>query len=143
PEECRETSPAIVGESPPDAPRILLADDNADLRQYVERLLKPTYRVECAADGEAALAFARDEPPDLVLADVMMPRLDGFGLLKALRANRRTRDVPLIMLSARAGEESRVDGLAAGANDYLVKPFSARELMARVHSTLSTAQASR
>ena len=143
PVEPRETTPGMAGESPPDAPRILLADDNADLREYVERLLKPTYRVQCAADGEAALAFARGEPPDLVLADVMMPRLDGFGLLKALRANPGTRDVPLIMLSARAGEESRVDGLAAGANDYLVKPFSARELLARVHATLSTAQASR
>ncbi|MDB5863498.1 MAG: putative Histidine kinase [Betaproteobacteria bacterium] len=143
PEELREGSPDVAAKSPRDAPRILLADDNADLRPYVERLLRPTYRVDTAPDGEAALAAARDDPPDLVLADVMMPRLDGFGLLKALRADPRTRDVPLIMLYARAGEESRVDGLAAGANDYLIKPFTARELLARVHSALSTAQASR
>ena len=74
------------------------------------------------------MAAARERPPDLILTDVMMPRLDGFGLLKELRADPRTSGVPVIMLSARAGEESRVEGMEAGADDYLVKPFSAREL---------------
>ena len=92
------------------------------------------------ADGEAALAAARRQPPDLVLTDVMMPRLDGFGLLRELRADPRTRDVPVIMLSARAGEESRVEGMEAGADDYLVKPFSARELLARVGAHLQMAR---
>ena len=80
------------------------------------------------------------ELPDLVLTDVMMPRLDGFGLLKALRGNAQTSAVPVILLSARAGEESRVEGLAAGADDYLIKPFSARELVARVENQLALAR---
>jgi signal transduction histidine kinase len=118
------------------AARILLADDNADMREYVHRLLGERYEVEAVADGEAALARARERPPDLVLADVMMPRLDGFGLLRELRADPRTGTIPVIFLSARAGEESRIDGLEAGADDYLVKPFSARELLARIGTCL-------
>jgi PAS domain S-box-containing protein len=112
-------------------PRVLVADDDVDMRQYLRRLLE-AYEVEEVADGGAALAAARAWPPDLVLADVMMPELDGFGLLRELRADFRTNTVPVVLLSARAGEESRVEGLAAGADDYLVKPFSARELLARV-----------
>jgi signal transduction histidine kinase len=95
------------------------------------------WRVEVVADGEAALAAARRELPDLVVTDVMMPGLDGFALLRELRLDERTRRVPVIMLSARAGEEARVEGLGAGADDYLVKPFSALELVARVHSQLA------
>ncbi|HEU4712132.1 MAG TPA: ATP-binding protein [Pyrinomonadaceae bacterium] len=113
-------------------PRVLLADDNADMREYVRRLLATRYDVEAVGDGEAALKAARANKFDLVLSDVMMPKLDGFGLLHALRADERTRTIPVILLSARAGEESRVEGMGAGADDYLVKPFSARELMARV-----------
>jgi len=90
-------------------------------------------------DGEAALARASQSPPDLVLSDVMMPRLDGFGLLRGLRADPRTRSVPVILLSARAGEEASIEGLDAGADDYLVKPFSARELLARVRTHLGLA----
>ena len=78
----------------------------------------------------------RRSPPDLVVSDVMMPILDGFGLLRALRADERTRSIPVVMLSARAGEEARVEGLHAGADDYLIKPFSARELIARVRTQL-------
>jgi PAS domain S-box-containing protein len=114
--------------------RILWADDNADMRAYVSRLLSGRFDVQAVADGHAALEAARAHLPDLVLSDVMMPRLDGFGLLRALRADPRLRDVPIILLSARAGEESRLDGLEAGADDYLIKPFSARELVARVET---------
>ncbi|MGE5046989.1 MAG: response regulator, partial [Deltaproteobacteria bacterium] len=117
--------------------RILVADDNADMREYVTRLLSERWQVRSVADGEAALAMARSEPPDLVLADVMMPGLDGFELLRALRSDAATRDVPVIMLSARAGEEARIEGIEAGADDYLVKPFSARELIARVSAHLT------
>ena len=124
-------------------PRILWADDNADMRHYVRRLLGERYDVEAVPDGEAALAAARARPPDLVLSDVMMPRLDGFGLLNALRADPATRTIPVILLSARAGEESRVEGLEAGADDYLVKPFSARELLARVGAHLEMARVRR
>ena len=120
--------------------RILLADDNADMRDYVERLLGAQYDVRTAEDGEAALEMILREPPDLVLSDVMMPRLDGFGLLAAIRAEPRLRDLPVILVSARAGEEARVEGLDAGADDYLVKPFAARELLARVRSNLEMAR---
>jgi signal transduction histidine kinase/DNA-binding response OmpR family regulator len=119
--------------------RILLADDNADVRSYLGHLLSG-YDVETVADGEAALEAARRRRPDLVLTDVMMPRMDGFELLRAIRADETLKDVPVIILSARAGEDARVEGLAAGADDYLVKPFSARELAARVESNLSMAR---
>jgi PAS domain S-box-containing protein len=124
-------------------PRVLVADDNADMRQYLARLLGGTYEVEEVADGRAALSAARARLPDLVLADVMMPALDGFGLLRELRADPRTRTVPVVLVSARAGEESRVEGLAAGADDYLVKPFSARELLARLGAHLEMARVRR
>ncbi len=116
--------------------RILLADDNADMRAYVGRLLRQRWDVEAVADGSAALAAIRARRPDLVLTDVMMPNLDGFGLLRRCAPTRETRGTPVIMLSARAGEEAKVDGLHAGADDYLVKPFSARELVARVETHL-------
>ncbi len=117
-------------------PRVLVVDDNADMRQYVARLLADQYVVESAGDGESALALIRKRPPDLVVSDVMMPRLDGFGLLRELRADPHTAGLPIILLSARAGEESRVEGMAAGADDYLIKPFSARELHARVSAQI-------
>ncbi|MCI0343591.1 MAG: ATP-binding protein [Planctomycetales bacterium] len=123
-----------------DSGRILLADDNADLREYVAGLLSPPYRVETAPDGAAALAAARERPPDLVLSDVMMPRLDGLGLLRELRSDARTRGIPVILLSARAGQESAVEGLEAGADDYVMKPFTARELLARVRTHLGMAR---
>jgi PAS domain S-box-containing protein len=111
------------------------------MRQYVRRLLRSSYEVHTVGDGEAALAAARENPPDLVLTDVMMPRLDGFGLLKALQADPGTHAIPVIMLSARAGEEARVEGLAAGAHDYLIKPFSAPELLARVRNQITMKRA--
>ena len=117
-------------------PRVLVADDNADMRRYIVRLLSSHYDVDVVPDGAAALVAVTTDPPDLVVADVMMPRLDGFELLRALRNDPRTLGLPVILLSARAGEESRVEGLAAGADDYLVKPFSARELLARVGALL-------
>jgi len=117
--------------------RILLADDNADMREYVRRLLGEYYEIEAVGNGLEALAAARERPPDLVLTDVMMPELDGFGLLRELRASETTRTVPVILLSARAGEDARIEGLTVGADDYIVKPFTARELLARVSAHLS------
>ncbi len=112
--------------------RVLVVDDNADMRDYLVRLLRRQYQVQAVEDGDSALAAVLANPPDLVLADVMMPELDGFAFLRALRADPRTREVPVVLLSARAGEEAVVEGLERGADDYLVKPFSARELLARV-----------
>jgi PAS domain S-box-containing protein len=122
---------------------ILLADDNADMREYLKRLLAPFYEVHSLTNGARALEWTRDRTPDLVLTDVMMPELDGFGLLQALRADPRTRAVPVILLSARAGEEAKVEGLGSGADDYLIKPFSARELLARVATHIQLAEVRR
>ena len=137
---------AFTTEVPLDAPerqlpsprreRILLADDNADMRAYVGRLLQSAWDVDVVTNGRQALNAAIERPPDLVITDVMMPELDGFALLRALRAHPATSEVPVMMLSARAGEESRVEGLQAGADDYVIKPFSARELVARVETQL-------
>jgi PAS domain S-box-containing protein len=114
--------------------RILWADDNADMRAYVRRLLDGRFNVEVVADGKAALDAARARKPDLVLADVMMPGLDGFGLLREIRSDQHLSGIPVILLSARAGEEARIEGLQAGADEYLTKPFSSRELLAVVQS---------
>ncbi|WP_375759515.1 ATP-binding protein [Corallococcus exercitus] len=132
-----------VPEAPPGVTRghVLLADDNADMRDYVRRSLEGRFTVTAVADGRSALALARERPPDVVLSDVMMPGLDGFALLRELKADPRTAHVPVILLSARAGEEAKVEGLNAGADDYLVKPFGARELVARLEATVSGAQA--
>jgi PAS domain S-box-containing protein len=117
--------------------RVLVADDNADMREYMRRLLAGQYELEFAADGESALKLAREHHPDLILADVMMPRLDGFALLQAVRADETLKSIPVILLSARAGEEARIEGFQSGADDYLIKPFSARELQARVRAHLA------
>jgi PAS domain S-box-containing protein len=120
--------------------RVLLADDNADMRAYLSRLLGQHYEVLAVTNGREALFEALAHPPDLVLTDVMMPELDGFELLQGLRSEPTTRTVPVIMVSARAGEEANVGGLQAGADDYLIKPFSARELLARVRTQLQLRQ---
>ena len=143
PEEDRlrvEHDSSIPGQPVLKRANILWADDNADMRAYVSRLLSNRFDVEPVPDGEAAFAAALTHPPDLILADVMMPKLDGFGLLRAVRTDARLREIPVILLSARAGEESRIEGISAGADDYLVKPFSATELLARVETALRLKQ---
>jgi len=144
PDETSGTSQQELAhpESHPGRPRILLADDNADMRDYVERLLSERWDVLRASNGKEALEIADRECPELIISDVMMPEMDGFELLKALRANLNTRSIPVIMLSARAGEEAQIEGLEAGADDYLIKPFSARELIARVGTQLALRQRS-
>ena len=130
-----EPAPSAAAPAQP-AARVLLADDNADMRRYVGELLSRDYAVETVADGEAALAALRREPADLIISDVMMPRLDGFGLLQAVRAHSSLHATPFVLLSARAGESARAEGLDASADDYLVKPFFARELLSRVDALL-------
>jgi PAS domain S-box-containing protein len=122
-------------------PTVLLADDNLDMRRYVERLLVNEYKVILAVDGEDALAKAVEFKPDIILSDIMMPKLDGFGLLKKLRARLATSSIPVVFLSARAGEEARIEGILAGADDYLTKPFSSRELLARIGNQILMAEA--
>ena len=120
--------------------RILVADDNADMRDYLRRLLSERYEVEDVSDGRAALASARNHPPDLILSDVMMPGMNGFELVRQLRTDAKLSPIPIVLLSARAGEEARVGGMESGADDYLIKPFSARELLARVQTHLELAR---
>ena len=115
---------------------MLVADDNADMRDYLRRLLSPYYELEVVGDGEAALAAIARRKPELILTDIMIPGPDGLELLRRTRADPQTTTTPIILLSARAGEESRVEGMRAGADDYLIKPFSARELLARVEAHL-------
>ena len=131
-----DVAPAAATASADSRARVLVVDDNADMRDYVIRLLRDSYDVSIAADGVAALEVAREQAPDLVLTDVMMPRLDGFGLLRAMRDDPQLAHIPVVMLSARAGADATVEGLEAGADDYLIKPFTARELLARVRANL-------
>ena len=125
--------PALERTSPTiERKRLVLADDNADMREYMQRLLSDRWIVDAHADGASALEAARRQAPALVIADVMMPGLDGFALVRELQASPETKGIPVLLVSARAGEEARIGGLQAGADDYLVKPFSAGELRARV-----------
>lgn len=142
------TQAALTGSSdddvehgPPSSPTasVPVVEDNADMRAFVAGVLSAYFRVLEAPDGQVGLELARRHHPDLILTDVMMPNLDGFGLLACLRADPQTATIPVVMLSARAGEEAAVGGLKAGADDYLAKPFSTVELLARVRSNLEMA----
>jgi PAS domain S-box-containing protein len=120
---------------------VLIADDNADMREYLGRLLRGAgHRVDAVSDGQRALDAIRADVPDLVVSDVMMPRLDGLALVATLRSDPRTAAVPVLLLSARAGQEASIEGLQAGADDYLVKPFAAAELLARVRGIIELAR---
>ncbi|MFC3574121.1 SpoIIE family protein phosphatase [Streptomyces yaanensis] len=132
--ETRTRPTADHGHGP--RPRLLIADDNHDMRAYLYDLLNPEYDVRLVPDGRTALAAALESPYDLVLTDAMMPGIDGFELVRALRADPRTSHLPIVMLTARAGEEAAVQGIEAGADDYLAKPFSSRQLLARVRANL-------
>ncbi|MFC7616398.1 response regulator transcription factor [Actinokineospora soli] len=122
---------------------VLIVDDNADMRRHLQRILSAHWDTLVASDGEEALATARAEKPDLVVTDVMMPGLDGFGFAAAVRADPELAATPLLMLSARAGVESAGDGLASGADDYLPKPFSSQDLVNRVAARLIAASRDR
>jgi PAS domain S-box-containing protein len=124
-------------------PHILVADDNSDMREYLCRVLGTRYDVTSVSDGKEALVTATQVHPDLILTDVMMPRLDGFALLQQIRADPNLQDIPVVVLSARAGEEARIEALRRGVDDYVVKPFNAQGLLARVSSILDLARARR
>jgi signal transduction histidine kinase/methylmalonyl-CoA mutase cobalamin-binding subunit len=141
-----EASPSIEHDARPErdpksgSARILVVDDNADMRDYLGRLLGSHWQVDTAPDSSSALEQISHSVPDLVIADIMMPGIDGFGLLRLLRDNQRTSGLPVMLLSARAGEEASEEALRAGADDYVIKPFSARELLARVDARLAQAK---
>jgi anti-anti-sigma factor len=140
PEDAAGLRPVVAEPLGPATGRVLVADDNADMREYLARLLGARYRVQTVSDGAAALAAATAQCPDLIVSDVMMPGMDGLELVAALRADPRTARVPMVLLSARAGQEAAAEGLTAGADDYLVKPFTAGELLARVGAHLQLGQ---
>ncbi|WNG18756.1 ATP-binding protein [Cystobacter fuscus] len=148
PEVMEEEATLPLPQAPPLSPspreppsgRVLVVDDNADMRDYLRRILAPHFEVQQAVDGLTALEAAREQHPDLIVSDVMMPGLDGLGLLRRLREDPDLRAIPVLLLSAQAGPEAAVSGLDAGADDYLVKPFCARELLARVRSNLELAR---
>jgi signal transduction histidine kinase len=149
-EAVRLTVPLVASDVPPAAgidrdaaPLVLVVDDNADLREYMSGLLSPHYRVLTAHDGLEALDLIRARAPDIVVSDVMMPRMTGIELVQALRTDPSDTAVPIILLSARAGAEATIEGLDAGSDDYLTKPFTASELLARVRAHLKLGQARR
>ena len=131
-------SPEVAAD--PSRERILVVDDNAEMRWYLQRLLRGRWQVDTAPNGVAALHQIRRQIPDLIVADIMMPQMDGLELVRRLHSETSTAQIPVLFLSARAGEEASVHGLRAGADDYLVKPFSRHELLARIESRLATAR---
>ena len=128
--------PAAPGPADGAPCRVLVADDNADMREYLQRLLSPAYLVQAVGDGASVLAAARAARPDLIISDVMMRGMDGLALVSALRRDQATETIPVLLLSARAGQDATVEGMAAGSDDYLAKPFTAAELLARVRSAV-------
>lgn len=132
-------SDETLNEKPKDVSgaRVLIVDDNSDMRKHIRSLLEKQFNVITAPNGREALQLIKSEQPDLVLSDVMMPVMDGIQLLKAVKEDPATSNLPIILLTARAGEESKIEGFDTGADDYLVKPFSANELMSRIRAQLS------
>ncbi|MGA7305882.1 MAG: response regulator, partial [Rhodothermales bacterium] len=122
----------------PDAPLILIVEDNADVREYLRSHLGSNYRLVEAEDGEAGLAATREHRPDLIISDIMMPRMDGYEMCRLIKKNEDLRHIPVIMLTAKAGEHDTVEGLQSGADDYMAKPFSVTELEARVGNFISS-----
>jgi CheY-like chemotaxis protein len=123
-----------------DSSYILVVDDNPDMRQYLKNILGRNFTVVTANNGSDALQIIQEQAPQLVVSDVMMPVMDGIQLLKAIKENKKYERIPVILLTARAGEESRIEGYQIGADDYLVKPFSIKELLARITAQLSMRQ---
>lgn len=137
----QDRDPALTdgAQSKVNLPKVLIIDDNADMRGYIKNLLKENYRVVTANNGMDGLQKVKSEKPDLVISDIMMPIIDGIEVVRELKGNPETSRLPVILLSARAGEESKIEGFDIGADDYLVKPFSSLELLARVRSQLNIA----
>lgn len=135
----KDTTSAPVSEIK-NLPLVLVVDDNADMREHLQSILIPHFNVITASNGQHALEKINAQMPALVISDVMMPIMDGIGLVKAVKANRAIAHIPIILLTARAGEESKIVGWETGADDYLTKPFSSKELISRVSSQIKTQQ---
>ncbi|GAB3017353.1 hybrid sensor histidine kinase/response regulator transcription factor [Spirosoma pulveris] len=132
-----------MADSPTDSPVILVVEDNVELRDFIASELYQSYRVLIAQNGEEGWELAKSELPDVVISDVMMPKMDGYALTRHLKTNTLTNHIAVLLLTARASQESRMDGLRQGADDYLTKPFHVNELQQRIHNLLSRQQALR
>ena len=126
----------MPADPPPNAPTVLIVEDDTDVRAYLKGHLRTLYHVAEAVDGIEGLEQARAIEPDLVISDVMMPRLNGYALCKAMKTDETLSHIPVVLLTARADEESRAEGLETGADDYLCKPFNAAELLLRVENLI-------
>jgi len=135
-----ENSPPAANSNSAKKPLVMVVDDNSDMREYISRLLSGKFQLEMVGDGVDALESARRCRPDLILSDVMMPRMDGFALVGEIRKDQNLKTIPIILLSARAGEDACAEGIQQSADDYLVKPFTGRELVARLESHLRLAR---
>lgn len=119
-----------------DLPVVLIVEDNADVRGYISDIISGTYKVVTAAHGKIGLEKALDQLPDLIITDIMMPEMDGTQLCRQLKENEKTSHIPVVMLTARAEQSDRLEGLQTGADDYLIKPFQAQELLARIKNLI-------
>ncbi len=137
---ARITAPLQNRKHPPptqkSSPVILIVDDNADVRQYIGGILKPAYRILEAADGEQGMSAAKQYIPDLIISDVMMPGMDGYELCRKVKTDIEISHIPVILLTARAAAEDKLEGLETGADDYITKPFEAKEMQLRIHNIL-------
>lgn len=131
-----EIAQKIRSKAPPDAQKVLVVEDNPDLRIFIASSLAGDFRVEMASDGVEGLALARRWAPDLIVSDIMMPRMDGYEFTRQIRMDPSLSQVPVILATAKTGGEAVAEGLEVGANDYIAKPFELRELKARVSAQL-------
>ncbi|HZY81717.1 MAG TPA: response regulator, partial [Cyclobacteriaceae bacterium] len=119
---------------------VLIAEDNEEMRYYVKEILGNDVILFEAGNGQEGLTLARSKKPDLIVSDVMMPEMNGYEFLSHLKNDDNLKAIPVIMLTARASEEDRLSGLSLGVDDYIIKPFNARELKSRIHNLLMNQQ---